>query len=83
MQKKNAYVWDYKFVDWVFLGCIFKKLLSYLKSAPSNLSKKTNFGVGSAFFHGLDSVPGPLYKVFRLTMCYFCIHNWPLLERSI
>ena len=54
-----------------------KKLLSYLKSAPSNLSKMSllthtvNFGTGSAFSKfpgsafskGPGPGPGPLFKV--------------------
>ena len=59
-----------------FWNRTLKKLLSYLKSAPSNfvtsesLTHTVNFSIGSAFFKGLDSVfseglgPGPLYKVY-------------------
>ena len=62
-----------------FWAGLFEKLLSYLKSAPSNLSKMSlihtvNFGIGSAFSKGLGSAfsegpgrgPGPLYKVCLL-----------------
>ena len=37
-KNKNAYVLDQKYLLWVFLGWGFKKLLSYLKLAVSNLS---------------------------------------------
>ena len=31
-------MWDQKYIIWVFLGWNLKKILSSLKSAPSNLS---------------------------------------------
>ena len=52
-------MWDQKYLIWVFLGKNFKKILSYLKSASSNLSywkilqKKTKmlkFGTTNALF---------------------------------
>ena len=36
---ENAYIWDQKCLIWVFFGWNFKKLLSYLKATPWNLSK--------------------------------------------
>ena len=69
-------MWDKKCLSWVFWGQNYKKLLSYLKSTPSNLSEmslsdRINFGIGSAFSKGLGSAfsegpcpgPCPLYKV--------------------
>ena len=37
-RNKNAYIWDHKCLIWVALGWNMKTILSYLKSAPSNLS---------------------------------------------
>ena len=37
-KKKNAYIWDQKCLIWIFLDWNLKTILSYLKSAPSNLS---------------------------------------------
>ena len=59
-------------------GLELQKLLSYWKSAPSNLSKNEslthtmNFGIGCAFSKGPGSAfsegPGPLYKVCRVNL---------------
>ena len=47
-KNKNAEVLDKKCLIWVFLGKNFKKLFSYLKSAPSNFSKTSFY-----LMHGL------------------------------
>ena len=55
---KTIWVWNQKCFIWVLLGQIFKNLLSYLKSAPPNLSKyklydkvkKFKFGTKFAIF---------------------------------
>ena len=39
VQKKPFHIWDQKCLKWVFLVCNFEKLLSYLKSGNSSLSK--------------------------------------------
>ena len=36
-RKNNAKIWDQNCLIWVFLRCLLKPILSYLKSAPSNL----------------------------------------------
>ena len=36
-RKNNAKIWDKNCLIWVFLRCHLKTILSYLKSAPSNL----------------------------------------------
>ena len=36
-KKQNAYIWDQKCLIWIFLDWNLKTILSYLKSAPSNL----------------------------------------------
>ena len=77
-KKKKGWIWDEKCLIWVFLGRSLKIILSWMKSAPSNLSIHellVIFGIGpvsskcpgSAFSEGSVSDqglgPGPLYKV--------------------
>ena len=38
LKNENVSIWDQECLLWVVLGNNFKKLLSYLKSAPSSLS---------------------------------------------
>ena len=78
-RNKKSQIWDQKCLIWVFLGKNFKKLLWYLKSASSNLSKVI-FGIGSAFSKVPGPGPGPLYELWRkLTLACFC--NFWILQR--
>ena len=57
-KSKNSYIWDQKYLIWVFLGSHLKIVLLYLKSAHSSLSnskiswkmKMLIFGIKNALF---------------------------------
>ena len=58
---KKVWVLDLKYLFWILLGQNLKKLLSYLKFAPSNLSKMQSFMLNNK------------KKYLRPKLLYFCL----------
>ena len=85
-RKNNAKIWDQNCLIWVFLRCLLKPILSYLKSASSNLLnfkfsskiKISKFGTKNALFGYFWA------RIFQKLLSYLKstpskLSNWKLL----